>query len=538
VRTAYHGSRSKHVTSVYFACKSLDAAYFYIGNDNILRVAAHSVTQIKNGINSYGVGLLPPTLSFTPWSFILETKKVEAVALLKKLYLDNLALDDADKIPSLAFNLAHIFPDLPLRPLRENTGLAGSGKTEAAMIYAAIIYGHPHTSTFKSVEELWIVTDKNPVVTADNLEDKAASRFFDIFTVGVTGGSGTKRRLYTSEQLLSYKMNSLVTITCIRGGQDEEIIQRTVTFQFDKAYHLSRHNYQLILQEILKNRQALLSGIFQILADDVMPYRDDYNSFADVFLNTINHPRKRLDLFFREMIFWIAAICKYTGDDWEKITRAFFDKITRQYNTDVVDSSPILQLLNELKARIISSTSLLDNDLRQLRTKHSFADLKLTIEGISSDYFNDFDLIHKRGRPDIGTTAKSLGQRLRGIENSTIKASGWSVEKINSSKGIRYRFIYDLKDEASVGGTPNISNRIIEAKKNLQASEKKTIVLDKPIKTPSEMLTLIGKGDVSAVEVSSIGLLGSTQQDTIDILELLERSGIPVVINKQQNSNK
>ena len=137
----FSSERAKIVDSVYFACTVDEVNYYYTGNDKILRVACGNVTQIKNGLNDFQIGLLAPEKPFTAWDYCDRACQKQAIDLLKKLYLDSLALDPVDRIPSLAFNLTHLTPNLSLRPLRESSGNSGSGKSEEAKLYSFLYLG-------------------------------------------------------------------------------------------------------------------------------------------------------------------------------------------------------------------------------------------------------------------------------------------------------------------------------------------------------------------------------------------------------------
>jgi|GEM_PF-4662574 5S rRNA maturation endonuclease (ribonuclease M5) len=521
-------ARSTIVESVYFSTYDREnrAAYFYTGDDTILRVSPGEVKPLRNGLNEHKIGLIGPTFPFKSWRFDPTVTKTDAIRLLFDLYVKSLALDEIDALISLAFNLTHLSPDLSIRVCRENTGASSSGKSEETKLWGTIIYGQPTLGCFRTEDEAFIACSYNPYIVLDNTEDSAVDKYFMLLTSGVTGGSAQKRKLFSDEQLLTYSMHGQVTITCIRGNSWQEVIQRTVSFPFDSQHHRADYNYQKVLTAIKENRAAILSGIFRVYGEDVLPFKEDYNSFADHFLKSINHPRRRLNPFLREKILWLAAISKCLGMDWESIARTFFARSIEQYRSDVVDSDMVMQCLSELKETLKEHEGIRWRRKTKVTTSRSI----LTIEGFAADFFHDFLQVNKSRTERFFKTPKSLGQRLKSIENEVIKTIGWSIARDDSkpSKGIYYRFTYDLNEDAGGGIHTNVEKLMKELTEKSEKEDKKVIRLEKPLRNPAEILSMISGEKATVIEIPSLRFLGPF---ALEVADIIERSKIPIIID-------
>ncbi|MBL8026559.1 MAG: hypothetical protein JNL74_09115 [Fibrobacteres bacterium] len=525
-----HEERSRKISTQYYCHydTNKNICYYYVDDKYILEIAETETRLIQNGSE---VGLNAPMLKTNPWVFDPSVDIHYGLSRLLQNYTNNLALDENDRIVSTAFNLAQMLPGLFIRPLRENVGSSSAGKSSEALLWSSLIYAEIHLQNFNNQYELAACSDTNPFVVVDNLEDKQASHFFEFFCVGPTGGSLSRRKLFFSDSVvLSYKMNGQITKTCIRGATEPEILNRTVTFEFDLEHHTNLgFNLEDVKRDIVNDRSIILSTIFKLAPTTVLQYRKRRDCFADLYLLTKKHPRRRLNPFFREMILWMKVICDHLSKDWKTVADAFFGKSETQYNIDTADSSMVVHYLRELihtrEKSIVFGAS-------DFKTDYNSKGGMTFIEGHAADFFYDFKKIDRNYVITYFRNAKGLGQRMKSLESEVLAPIGIHLERDKRfrNRGILYKFVCTDPEW-----------RKWDKEKGLLVYLEEIFGASVPFETLSQAKELIQKGKLKYLKISSSDFFGTTPEEVFVFLNWLYKKNIPIIIDNGtpiENRNK
>lgn len=169
------------------------------------------------------------------------------------------------------------------------TGKQGSGKTTALEIINKIV--SPCTNIFESIkneDDLIMLLSSNYISTFDNIR-KISISAQDLLCKACTGGSYTKRKLYTDCETVNINYKSII---CLNGISDElasnsDFLDRAIKIELDS---IDKDDYKNNIDIKLDFEEALptiLGLIFKILTKVVGTYRKNtldvafrFNDFA------------------------------------------------------------------------------------------------------------------------------------------------------------------------------------------------------------------------------------------------------------------
>jgi hypothetical protein len=112
-----------------------------------------------------------------------------------------------------------------------------------------------------------------PIIFEDNLETRnMTNEKKDFLLMVATGTTKTKRDMKTVDKVIYEKPQALVLTTGIEPFYDQEIINRTYEVVFDRENFGRKKFVEVdVIEKIKENRNLILSGIFRIISEDVLP---------------------------------------------------------------------------------------------------------------------------------------------------------------------------------------------------------------------------------------------------------------------------
>ena len=276
----------------------------------------------------------------------------EALELLDECLVQYLATTPHERSLWVSWVISTWFRHLlGTRALLVGLGPAGSGKSEAAKLTTALIYGserliHP---TVAALEE---EGTRQPFVALDNLETRQIAqneRLQQWLLLAATGAVRKKRLMGTPRGILDQKTDACVLITAIEPPGLDELIQRTVAVGF--RHEMQREGYQpgKVLRQLLRARDRIIGGLLRLCADRIMPAFDQVEAYRRQV--GPGHPKRRLGQHLA-LCALIADCCQAVnpglwGPGREELA-AWLDHLAAGSSDQARDSDPIVAALGTL----------------------------------------------------------------------------------------------------------------------------------------------------------------------------------------------
>lgn len=178
-------------------------------------------------------------------------------------YLKNVKGDD--RLLYMVYLISCFIPDIQ-HPILNITGEAGTGKSTLCEIIKSLV--DPSKAVLNDFSDgedgIKIPLAKNYLTVFDNIE-KMPSKLNEVFCRVVTGGDTIKRKLYTDDEMVSFKMKSIVVMNGISSAiLREDLMTRTIFIRTESIEDFEEHGE--LLKSFNRNKSIILSGIFDILS--------------------------------------------------------------------------------------------------------------------------------------------------------------------------------------------------------------------------------------------------------------------------------
>lgn len=260
--------------------------YFNLNNERheIAKITPDGVEIMKNGGNADGV-ILDSSEKMDPITFLPDADEQEADRLLKELVGDNLTCSPPNRFLILAWLSCFLLIDFAgTRPMTRFEGSSSSGKTSAAKLITALIYGQPQQ---KKATDAANYSDgaRNPLLSLDNVESNDVSEdFVNFLLTSITGIAKEKRKTGSDTDTVIERPRCLINTTGIEplATNLTEILSRSFILRFElgdagdkcfleaKVLAKIRHHRNTILSVIMKRTSWVLSMLRDNAQEQVM----------------------------------------------------------------------------------------------------------------------------------------------------------------------------------------------------------------------------------------------------------------------------
>lgn len=287
---------------------------FKDSQNRILKVQPGQVELIANGTN-------PEKIMLTESDMIKEFKFIEDVDIsaamksLKRLVFDLFTTQPAQKYLVLAHGLSTLLMGFSqVRALMKLEGGSGSGKTTAARLLGYLLYGQdPIVST--TTASAYEMGARDPFMVLDNIEkDDLKKDMLNFLLFAATGVARKKRAGGSDHAITTTKLDTLIMVTAIEPFVKPELINRTFILQFSKKFRgQGAVIFEEIFEEILANRNEILSAIITLIAHKVLPTFEADRREVINYINTSHpeHSKERSDEFIAIYVLIVKALMPF-----------------------------------------------------------------------------------------------------------------------------------------------------------------------------------------------------------------------------------
>jgi len=282
--------------------------------NNLLKISPGKIETVPNGTNAERV-LLRNSPKMLPLKFIQDADIAKGMAALKTHIFDNLACEIADRyfIVCLLFNVV-LLQYVKARGITKFSGTKGSGKTAAASMLSAIIYGEDCVTTGSAASD-FSEAAVSPLTISDNLESDAVRGGKRDFLLTVATGITRQKRKSGSDSGNVYERScTQLLVTSIEPFTEPELIERTNEIIFDKCFHNPAFKEAVAVETDLREARDLIwSTIFKIISQNILPDIEQRKAEAlkSIRKDYPNHSKARLNELYAMLFLILGEVVKF-----------------------------------------------------------------------------------------------------------------------------------------------------------------------------------------------------------------------------------
>jgi hypothetical protein len=241
--------------------------------------------------------------------------------------------DEAEKLLFLVYIVAAFIPDYP-HPLLILHGLQGAGKTTPMMIMKDLIDPSSLREGFSlpsKESEFAQIANHHYFLFFDNLSTMPEA-FSDTLARAVTGGSFSKRGLYTDDDDVIYRFQRTIALNSINQVvYKSDLLDRSILLHLARICDDNRIPSKLFWADFERDLPYILGAIFDVLVKALALY-----------------PAVKLDKLPRMADFasWGYAIAEAAGYSGEAFTQAYYANIVTQHD-EAIEANPVAQAIME-----------------------------------------------------------------------------------------------------------------------------------------------------------------------------------------------
>ncbi len=288
--------------------------WFHLNNERheIAKITPDGVEIMHNGNNKDGV-ILTDSRKIKPIKYLPDADPEEADRLLSELLVNNLTCDTGDRLLILAWLSCFLLLDFSsTKPMTRFEGSAGCGKTTAAKLISALLYGEPQ---HKKSTDAANYTDgsQNPLIALDNIEVKQMTDELTAFMLtSITGVAREKRRGGTDSETIVEKTKCLINTTGIEPlcGDLSEVLSRTFAINFDISYQTCDCFIETkVIADLQKHRDLILSVLMNRTAQVLALIRNEARERVMRLITKAidNHDKRRCNDYLSMMYLMLMA---------------------------------------------------------------------------------------------------------------------------------------------------------------------------------------------------------------------------------------
>jgi 5S rRNA maturation endonuclease (ribonuclease M5) len=421
------------------------AVWFNLNNpgNEVIRLSPGQIELVQNGLNPERI-LLRDSPNMQAIRFLPDADVAQGMNQLKKLIFNNLTCSPSNRF----FILVRIFNTLMIqftkaRGLDKFSGSKGSGKTAAAALVSAFIYGQDQVTSGSAASNFSEATI-SPLIIEDNLETEAirgAKR--DFLLLAATGATKQKRKSGTDGQNVYERLCSQVIVTAIEPFLDAELTERTTDIGFSKEFFSPEYLEAKELEaHISKERDLIWSSLFKIMAHQVMPGFTEKRAVAIKMLRERypGHAKSRLNELYSCLYLLLEKILKYiphpeySRDPFkekrqaEAILEDWVAYQERQAKAAALGTNPILHRLEILVREFLAGSREFGTvyNIGAVDSRNEWGEpVSVELEASTRELFICFEVLAKtRGIACPYTSPSQLGARLHDSLD-VLSAAGW-----------------------------------------------------------------------------------------------------------------
>lgn len=273
-----HGEERDHLSWLHSDIRR-QTVWFNLNNPDheIVRITPDGVEVMKNGNNPDKV-ILGYSTKMAPLRFLADADLAEADRALTELLADNFSCAQGDRFFILAWLSCFLLLDFAgTKPMTRFEGASGSGKTTAAKLITALLYGEPQQK-IATLAANYTDGAQNPLLSLDNIEvQQMTDGLTEFMLTSITGVAREKRKGGTDSENVSEHVKCLLNTTGIEPlrGDLSEILSRTFTIEFDTQAQTNGCFLDAeVVAAIQSQRDLILSAIMKRTSHVLAMIRD------------------------------------------------------------------------------------------------------------------------------------------------------------------------------------------------------------------------------------------------------------------------
>jgi hypothetical protein len=241
--------------------------------------------------------------------------------------------DEAERLLFLVYVVAAFIPDYP-HPLLILHGIQGAGKTTPMVLMKDLIDPSALREGFSlpsKESEFAQIANHHYFLFFDNLSTMPEA-FSDTLARAVTGGSFSKRGLYTDDDDVIYRFQRTIALNSVNQVvYKSDLLDRSILLHLDRIADDKRKPSQLFWSEFEHDLPDILGAIFDVLVKALSL-----------------HPTLKLDKSPRmsDFLHWGYAIAEAAGYSGEAFTQAYYANIVTQHD-EAIEANPVAQAIME-----------------------------------------------------------------------------------------------------------------------------------------------------------------------------------------------
>jgi hypothetical protein len=268
-----------------------------------------------------------------------------------------------------------------------------------------------------------------------------------------TGISKGKRKAGTDSETVRESAKALVAITAIEPLTKPELINRTYDVEFRSIYKRAGFMQREHLEQLTRERNRILSGLFLLFSREVMPglqsRRREILQKVEVLYP--QHSKHRVDSFLTLMVVILRALLKMLEPERERIWEIvewwirYQRRLAEETERDTNVAAYLLDALaKEMLAQGADFTKEYYLDFQEVRNG-SGEPGEVRFVASPRDLLMALQILSKnKGFRLPFSNTQQLGVRLAN-ESSVLEKAGWSWERDKVVRGMRYhRFVKRL----------------------------------------------------------------------------------------------
>lgn len=415
--------------------------------NNLLKIGPGKIEVVPNGTNAERV-LLRNSPKMLPIRFFQDADVKKGMASLKTNLFDNLACDPADRyfVVCLLFNVV-LLQYVKARGITKFSGTKGCGKTSAASMLSAIIYGHDCVTTGSAASD-FSEAAVSPLTISDNLEsDAVRGGKRDFLLTAATGITRQKRKAGSDSDNVYERSCTQLLVTSIEPFVEPELIERTNEIIFDKQFHNQDFKESIAVESALQeSRDLILSTVFKIVANDILPdlERKKADALKVIRKDYPNHAKSRLNELYAMLYLILGEVVKYISMDARKSGTAedrwILDKwITNQNERAFVSEEDSNKILYGLEALLMEHEARPESFEKEYMVKVSTTEdgngnvTNLIFKASPKRLHRAFEYLAKnRGIANPYKSSAQLGARI-GDSIELLRKAGWTFKRNEST---------------------------------------------------------------------------------------------------------
>lgn len=326
--------RSTRVYRFTYFHASTSTLYLYNYANQIYRITPDHIDLVDNGTD--GV-LFRSDPKSEPFKYCDYDK---SQSLLDKIIIDKINFDeDSLSVPErkLLFTMwfySIFFEDImPTKPILAFIGIKGSGKSMTARRVGQLLFG----STFNvatvndDVKDFDAAVTNAPYVVIDNADSKS-SWLEDRLAIIATGGTITRRELYTTNKLVEFPASCFLAITSRTPKfRRDDVADRLLIMRLKRFDTFVAE--KTMLDEVLRFRNQIMSEVIDHL-QRVVQALDKYKGSG--FSSTFR---------IADFADFATKVARFAGI--EPAMQSIFDKLSHEQSRFTLEGEQIYELLSE-----------------------------------------------------------------------------------------------------------------------------------------------------------------------------------------------